>query len=187
MNSIEEKVDNATTKKYLALISIISRMENRLGWSELVYLSLNIFVFLFIVNFVSPLLRKSSYALTHIDLVLIFFCLVIGIFINAYWVAFAMRMQLKLKLRYFQVRFLERKLNCIGECIFSDESIFFDPDIRHLESPDNKEILKYPTSGLTRMDGFIGAAKPRLFSWIMPCLFIAIYWLIFLWVLPNIY
>jgi hypothetical protein len=120
------------------------------------------------------------------DLALFFICIVIGMSINAYWIAFAMRVQLKLKLRYFQARFMERKLNQAGEYIYSDESTFFNPDIRGLESPDNKETLEYPTSGLTRMDGFIGAAKPRYFSWLLPCLFVTIYWLIFVLIVTMI-
>lgn len=187
MNNVEQKTDNATTEKYIALTSIISRIEDRLRWSELVYLSLNIIVFLFIVTFISSLIHTTSYILTHMDLGFIFFCIIIGMSINAYWVAFAMRVQLKLKLRYFQARFLERKMNCIGEYIYSDESIFFNPDIRRLESPDNKDILQYPTSGLTRMDGFVGAAKPRHFSWLMPTLFASIYWMIFFLILSYIF
>jgi hypothetical protein len=180
MEENNKKVDNETVRKYLALISAIYEMEKRIGWAELVYLSLNLGIFLFIVSFVSNMIHKISYFFTT-NILFVLLCLVIGMSICVYWAASSIRLQLKLKLRYFQARFLERKMNCLGECILSDESIFFDPAIRRLESPDNKESLLYPTSGLSRMDGFIGSTKPRHFSWLMPILFFSIYWIIFIW------
>ncbi len=97
-----------------------------------------------------------------------------------------MRLQLRLKLRYFQARALERKMNCAGEFIFSDEHIFFEPTVYRLESFDKKETIFYPTSGPARMDGFVGSAKPRVFSWMFPLLFIIIYWTVFFLVLTVI-
>ncbi len=183
MNNTGQNEASYITSKYIALISIITRTEDRLRWSELVYLSLNILVFFFLISFVSSLTQKTGYLLTYMDIAMAFIYIVIGMSINAYWIAFAMRVQLRLKLRYFQARAMERKLDISGEHLFSDESIFFDPEIRQLQSADNKETLKYPSAGLTRMDGIIGAAKPRHFSWLIPCMFIFIYWLIFFLIL----
>lgn len=185
MNNTEQTTDGATTQIYTALISMISATEDRLRWSELIYFSLNIFAFIFLISFITTIMNKAGHIMTYMDLAFIFIFIVIGMSINAYWIAFAMRIQLKLKLRYFQARNIERKLNGENEFIFSDESIFFDPDIRQLKSRDNKDTLLYPTAGLTRMDGFIGAAKPRHFSWIMPCMFSVIYWSIFILVLTS--
>lgn len=186
MDNNQEKIFSVSHEKYIALMNSITNMEDRLRWSELIYLLLNIVVLLFSVLFISSLIHKVDYYLTYIDLTLIFSCLMIGMSIDAHWVASVMRAQLKLKLRYFQARSMERMFNNAGEYIFSDESIFFNPNIRRLESPDNKESLQYPTSGLARMDGFIGSAKPRYFSWMLPCLFIAIYWFIFFVVLTKV-
>ncbi|MEW6715148.1 MAG: hypothetical protein AB1306_08685 [Nitrospirota bacterium] len=186
MDNNQEKTPGVSHDTYIALMNSITNMEDRLRWSELIYLLLNIVVLLFSVLFISSLIHKVDYYLTYIDLTLIFSCLMIGMSIDAHWVASVMRAQLKLKLRYFQARSMERMFNNAGEYIFSDESVFFNPDIRRLESPDNKESLQYPTSGLARMDGFIGSAKPRYFSWMLPCLFIAIYWFIFFVVLTKV-
>jgi hypothetical protein len=186
MNNTEEKTNNVSTEKYIAIMSSISKMEDRLRWSELIYLSLDIAIFLFTIIFISFLVNKSGYYLTYLDLTLIFSCLIVGMSVSAHWVTSAMRAQLKLKLRYFQARNMERSMNIPGEQIFSDESIFFDPEIKRLESPDKKESLYYPDKGLTRMDGFIGRAKPRQFSFILPCLFIATYWFIFFVVITRI-
>jgi hypothetical protein len=71
-------------------------------------------------------------------------------------------------------------MDSAGENFFSDESIFFNPQIRKIESPDKKEILQYPVRGLTRMDGFIGAAKPRYLTWILPGVFFILY--LFTWI-----
>ena len=184
MNNTVQKEDNTITEKYTALISIISSIEARLGYSDLFYLFMNVFILLFIFTFTSYLIRISVYTLIFIDLAFIFSCIIVGIAINIYWIVFAMRIQLKLKLHYFQVRYMERKMNCEGACIYSDEAVFFNPDMRMIESPDNKETLYYPTSGASRMDGFIGSLKPRHFSWLLPCLFILIYWVVFFLVIP---
>lgn len=186
MNNAELEAGLATAKRYKALMSMITRTEDRLRTSELVYFSLNIIILLFTISFVSGLVHKISYYLTYMDYALVFLILTIGMSVNVYWVTFAMRLQLKLKLRYFQARAIERKMNCIGETIFSDENIFFDPGIHHLDSYDNKETLAYPAEGLTSMDGFIGRIKPRHFSWMLPCLFIAIYWTIFILLVTTI-
>jgi hypothetical protein len=187
MQDIKKTINTEeTTRKHIALMSLINEIEKRLGLSELVYLSLNIAVFLFIIRFISSLIYKTSYILTGIDLLLILSCIVIGMSICAYWVAFAMRLQLKLKLRYFQARFLERKMDCVGECIFADESTFFNPNINEIESADKKETLFYPTSGMLRMDGFIGSARPRHLSILMPFMFFIIYSTIFIWIIIKL-
>jgi len=179
MENNEQETNMATAEKYTTLISLISRIEDRLRRSDLIYLSLNIFVLLFMIVFTSSLTRKIDYFLTPLDLSFILICVAIGVLVNSSWIIFAMRTQLRLKLRYFQARTMERKMNCSGENIFSDEHIFFDPDIRRLDSFDNKEILHYPSKGLTAMDGFVGSAKPRHLSWILPTLFITIDWSMF--------
>jgi len=114
----------------------------------------------------------------------IFFSHTIGILINAYWTVSSTILQLKLKLRYFQARYLERKLDSSGEYIISDESFFFNSEIRKVESPDEKETVFYPTEGFLRMDGFIGAAKPRFLSLMMPFLFFIIYLLSLVTIIP---
>ncbi|MBI5663689.1 MAG: hypothetical protein HZC49_01180 [Nitrospirae bacterium] len=186
MNNAEQETGCATAERYNALMSMISRMEDRLRTSELVCFSLNLFVLMFSILFVSGLVQKINYYLTYMDYALSFLVLIIGMSINVYWVTFAMRLQLKLKLRYFQARSFERKMDCIGEYIFSDENIFFDPGIRFLNSYDNKERVEYPTTGLMRMDGFIGNIKPRQLTWMLPCLFIVIYWTIFILLITTI-
>ena len=184
MNNSGQKEDKNITAKYISLLSIISSIEARLGYSNLFYLFMNVLILLFVFTFTSYLLRSNGYVLIFLDLAFIFSCIIIGMAINVYWVAFAMRIQLKIKLHYFQARYMERKMNCEGESIYSDESIFFNPDMQMLESPDNKETLRYPTSGAARMDGFVGSLKPSHFSWLLPCLFIIIYWAIFFIVIP---
>jgi hypothetical protein len=186
MQDISREKEDDTTHKYIALMSIIHETEKRLGFADLFFLLLNLGTMLFTVYFIFSLFQRNSLALSSIELLLILFCLVIGMAICVYWAAYSIRIQLKLKLRYFQARFLERKMDCTGENIFSDESVFFNPEINSLDSPDKKEILLYPTTGLTRMDGFIGAAKPRYFSWFMPILFFAMYWVIFIWIIIKV-
>lgn len=178
MNNVEQETGFATIERYKSLISIISTMENRLRYSELIYFSLNLIVLLFTISYISSLVHKINYLLTYMDYALVFLILIVGMSINIYWVTFAMRLQLQLKLRFFQARSIERKMNCTGEYIYSDDHIFFDPDVRHLDSYDNRERVYYPTEGITRMDGFIGTIKPRHFSWLLPSLFISMYWIL---------
>ena len=186
MQDINREQGDHTIHKYIALITAIHETQKRLGFTDLIFLSLNLLMMLFTVHFISSLLQGTFRVLSSMELLLVLFCLVIGMAICVYWAAYAIRIQLKLKLRYFQARFLERKMDCAGECIFSDEAFFFDPAVRRIDSPDKRESLSYPTDGLTRMDGFIGAAKPRYFSWFMPMLFFVMYWVIFIWIIIKV-
>ncbi len=161
-----------TVQKYLELMKMISTMENRLVRSEMIYLIVNIFVFF-----------SSTISLSRVQFFgypYPLFWLVIGMFLCVFWIASAMRLQLKLKLRYFQARYLERKMDSAGENFFSDEGIFFNSKIRKIESPDEKELLQYPVKGLNRMDGFLGATKPRHLTWILPSIFFIFY--LFTWI-----
>ncbi len=156
-----------TVEKYVALMNMICIMENRLVRSEMVYLIINILVFF---SSTLSLNRVNFFGYTYL-----LFWFVIGMFLCVFWIASSIRLQLKLKLRYFQARYLERKMDSAGENFFSDESIFFNPEIRKIESSDKKEVLQYPVRGFTRMDGFIGAAKPRYLTWILPSVFFFLY------------
>ena len=180
-NQKQEQEQEETNKKYIVLLSTINEIEKRMGWTELVYLTLNLVIFLFVIGFISFLMRDDLFS--TLELLFVLLSLVVGMSICSYWSVSAIRLQLRLKLRYFQARFLERKMQCVGEYLLSDESIFFEPTVRHLESADGKEHLYYPTKGLSRMDGFIGAAKPRYFSWLLPIMFFVFYWVIFIWMI----
>ena len=100
--------------------------------------------------------------------------LVIGMAVSCYWIAYAMRLQLRLKLRYFQARFLERKLGGIGEDIFSGDGRF-NKDMTSLDSPDGKETASYPKDGAVSLDGIFGGAKPRRLSWYMPLMYFVVF------------
>lgn len=175
MEETEKKSDNESDRTYLTIVSLIEGIENRLKWSELVHILINLIVFGILAIFVAMTIKEIGGPINPIHLLFIFFCLSIGIAINTFWVASSMRLQLKLKLRYFQARFLERKLNRAGEYIFSDESAFFNPDIGRIESPDGKETTSFPKKGILRMDGVLGSAKPRILSILLPLLFFIIY------------
>ena len=166
MDEMNEKAQQ-TVQKYLALIKMICTMENRLVRSEMVYLIINLFIFL------ASTLSINRNGLLSGSLVL--FWSTLGMFVCIFWITSSLRLQLKLKLRYFQARYLERKMDSAGENFCSDESIFFDPEVRKIESPDKKDLLLYPVKGLGRMDGFIGAAKSRYLTWILSCIFFFFY------------
>lgn len=174
MDGPNDKID-LTVQKYLGLMNMISTVENRMVRTEMIYLIINIFVF-----FVSMLSLPKVHFFGYPS---VLFWLIIGMFVCVFWISSTLRVQLKLKLRYFQARYLERKMDSAGENFFSDESIFFNPKIRKLESPDEKEVLEYPGKGFKRMDGLFGAAKPRHLTWILPSVFFVFYfiaWIFFL-------
>jgi hypothetical protein len=145
----------------------------------MVYLIINIFI-LFTSTISFGLLKSLGHPFLYLRAAYPLVWLSIGMVLCAYWIAFAMRLQLKLKLRYFQVRYLERKIDSPGENFFSDEEIFFDSKERKIESPDKKELLQYPTKGFIRLDGFMGTAKPRHLTWILAGIFFIIYLLTFI-------
>ena len=166
MDETNEKAQQ-TVQKYLLLMKMICIMENRLVRSEMVYLIINIFI-----------LFSSTMALNREEFFGHYFVLfwsAFGMFVCLFWITSSMRLQLKLKLRYFQARYLERKMDSAGENFCSDEAIFFNRQIRKIESPDKKEFLQYPVKGLSRMDGLMGAAKSRYLTWILPGIFFLFY------------
>ncbi len=180
MDETNEKTEQ-TVQKYLLLMNMIGTMEDRLLRSEMLYLIANIFIFFsstISLNMLKPFGSSYFYISTYFFL----FWLVIGMFVCIFWIASAMRLQLKLKLRYFQARYLERKMGSAGENFCSDEDIFFNRKIRNIESPDKEELLQYPVKGFARMNGFIGAAKPRHLTWILPSIFFILYLLAFIYI-----
>lgn len=183
MEENEKQIDNETTKKYLSVLTLIHEKEKYMRFYEIAYIFLNIVVFFFTIFYISVVINSTIQTISFLEMLFILLCHVFGISINTYWTASSMRMQLKLKLRYFQARFLERKLNRSGEFIFSDESIFFDAKNGKIESPDGKETLIYPRKGPLRMDGFIGSAKPRVLSLFFPIIFFIVYIVSFISVL----
>jgi hypothetical protein len=173
-----EKQDNSTLTKYLALLSIIEQVQNRLQWSELVYILLNFMVFFPSIYLITFVFKKPGFS-NSFQLLSLLFCFVMGMLINTYWTISSIRLQLRLKLRYFQARSLERKFNCSGEFFITDESLYFNPKIGEVQSFDGKETIFYPNKGILRMDGFIGAAKPRVLSLMIPSIFFIIYIILF--------
>ncbi len=172
--NIEETV-SGTLQKYIAILSSINRVQARLQWSEIAFIFLNIAVFFPTAYLLMCISSNNRTFGNSTDVLIVLLCHVIGIFINSYWTASSMRLQLKLKLNYFQARFLERKMNAAGEFIISDEELFFNPQKGRITSPDGEETLIYPAQGAFRMDGFVGAARPRILSICMPLLFFIIY------------
>ena len=184
MDETNEQMERSL-KKYLILMRMICITESRLTRSEMVYLIINILIFLtstICLNLVKFLAPSYFYSSFHYVL----FWLAIGMVLCVFWIMSAIRLQLKLKLRYFQARYLERKMDSAGESFCSDEANFFNPEIRRIESPDKKEVLQYPTKGLTRMDGWLAAAKPRHLTWILPSVFFILYLLIFINILFDV-
>jgi hypothetical protein len=178
MEETNEKMQQSV-QKYHLLMEMIGMMENRLIRFEIVYLIINILILL--TSTISlGLLKSLGPRLFYLGAAYPLVWLSIGMLLCALWIAFAMRLQLKLKLRYFQVRYLERKIDSPGENFFSDEEIFFNTKTGKIESSDKKELLQYPTKGFTHMDGFMGRAKPRYLTWMLPSIFFIIYLLTFI-------
>jgi len=180
MNMPESNSQPATLGKYLAVLQTITKVENRLTWSEFTYIILNLFVLFFIIGLNVYMHCNPALYTSFIGVLSAMLCIVVGETLCIYWVISSMRMQLKLKLRYFQARSLERKMDSPGEFIISEEYIFFDRDMKQIESFDTKETVSYPTTGAVRLDGFAGSAKPRHLSWMLPSLFFLIYCVFFI-------
>ncbi|MBF0565742.1 MAG: hypothetical protein HQK89_10900 [Nitrospirae bacterium] len=163
-------------RKYQAVLNLITVIENRLLTVELFFITMNTGILFFILWYESSLPgfdRGGSSSVLRLFSVML--CIVVGEAICVYWVIVAMRLQLKLKLRYFQARSLERKMDSPDEFFISDESLFFNPTHGIVRSSDGREEVVYPNAGALRMDGFAGSAKPRHLSWIFPALFFFLY------------
>ncbi|MBF0607676.1 MAG: hypothetical protein SFH39_11205 [Candidatus Magnetobacterium sp. LHC-1] len=178
------RADHSTQKKYIALMQTILAMENRLTWTEFAYLVLNIGILFFSIALLAYVTDKTD---VHIIYISSLFFIVIGEFTCLYWIISSMKIQMKLKLRYFQARYMERKQGLRDEAFFTDESSYFNPAVGYLESPDNRERVDYPKAGATRMDGFAGSAKPRHLSWAMVTVLFFIYIVLMVFVLLQMF
>ena len=187
MNMSETKSVSDTLKKYLSVLHTITKVENRLTWSEFTYIFLNLFVLFFIIGLNLYMHSNPPLYTSFLGVLATMLCIVVGETLCIYWVISSMRIQLKLKLRYFQARALERKMDNPGEFIVSEEYIFFDRNIKQIESFDTKETVHYPSTGAVRMDGFAGSAKPRHLSWMLPSLFFLIYCIFFILTIFRIF
>jgi hypothetical protein len=178
------KSNEGTLEIYLRLIDTINEHQSRLVWSELVFIALEVAVFFACIFQVIQLGDRPVQTVGTISSATVLMSLVIGMAISAYWVAYSMRLQLRLKLRYFQARHLERMLGGVGEDIFTGDALF-NKDMTLLESPDGVETIVYPRKGALRMDGLFGSAKPRVLSALMPGMFFILFLALFVWVLVG--
>jgi hypothetical protein len=169
---------------YLRLVDTINEHQSRLVWSELVFIAFEVAIFFGCVVQVIRMGDRPIQSVGTISSATVLVSLVIGIAVSAYWIAYSMRLQLRLKLRYFQARYLERKLGGIGEDIFAGDARF-NKDMTTLESPDGVETIVYPRKGALRMDGLFGGAKPRVLSVLMPGLFFILFMTLFIWILVG--
>lgn len=172
-----QTADSGTIRKYVALLQLITSQQNRLTWVEVAFMALDILLLMATVMYISfkPINPSSSIEITFTILLL-----AVGEALSAYWLTFAMRLQLRLKLHYFQARQFERSMGRVSEDIFIGEALF-NKDHLMLKSADGLETIEYPSKGFLKMDGFASSAKPRHLSWFMPALFSAIYLFIFVW------
>ena len=181
----EEKQSRVGTLEiYLRLIDTINEHQSRLVWSELAFIALEVVIFCACVLQVLRLGDRPAQTVGTISSAAVLMSLVVGMAVSAYWVAYSMRLQLRLKLRYFQARHLERKLGGDGEDILTGDALF-NKDRTELESPDGVESIFYPRKGALRMDGVFGAAKPRVLSVLMPGVFFILFLTLFVWILVG--
>jgi hypothetical protein len=169
---------------YLRLIDTINEHQSRLVWSELGFIALEVAIFFACVFQVVRLGDRPAQTIGTISSAAVLMSLVVGMAVGGYWVAYSMRLQLRLKLRYFQARNLERKLGGVGEDIFTGDA-HFNKDMTELESPDGVESIVYPRKGALRMDGIFGGAKPRVLSALMPAVFFVLFLALFVWILVG--
>ena len=180
----EAKSNQGTLDIYLRLIDTINEHQSRLVWSELVFMVFEAAIFFACILQVVRLGDHPVQTVGTISSSAVLMSLVIGMAVSAYWVAYSMRLQLRLKLRYFQARNLERKLGGVGEDIFTGDALF-NKDMTLLESPDGVESIVYPRRGALRMDGLFGGAKPRVLSALMPGMFFILFLTLFVWILVG--
>ncbi|MCG8421256.1 MAG: hypothetical protein MJE77_25330 [Proteobacteria bacterium] len=133
-------------------------------------LALSIGVVLILLSFPADLeiiaKPKESNPMARTFLLLL---LTMGMGLCTYWTAQSLRLQMRLKLRYFQTRAVERAMGNPNTNLLSDEATFFNK--HELVASDGLEKMLYPDS----LDGFMGHLRMRAWSWFLPCMFFVSY------------
>lgn len=173
-----------TLEIYLRLFDAIHEHQSRLAWSEIVFIVLETVIFLAGVAQLTRIGDRPAETADTIATAAILTTLAIGMVVGAYWIGYASRLQLRLKLRYFQARYLERKLGGVGEDVLSGDARF-NKDVTELESPDGEEIIVYPHGASRRASGLLESTRRRLPSVVTPVLFFMIFSALFVWVLAT--
>jgi cation transporter-like permease len=81
------------------MIDTINEHQARLVWSELVFIVLEVLIFFVCLFQVVRLGNRPAQSVGTISSTAVLMSLVIGMAVSAYWVAYSMRLQLRLKLR----------------------------------------------------------------------------------------
>ena len=171
------KAGRGTLEIYLRLFDAIHEDQSRLAWSEIVFIVLEVAIFLACIAQITRIGDRPAETVDTIGSAAILLSLAIGMVVGAYWIGYASRLQIRLKLRYFQARYLERKLGGVGEDVLSGDARF-NKDTTTLKSPDGEETLVFP-------HGTAESARRRLLSVVTPALFFAIFGALFIWILAT--
>jgi hypothetical protein len=95
----EPRPERNTLRIYLRMIDTINEHQARLVWSELVFIVLEVLIFFVCLFQVVRLGNRPAQSVGTISSTAVLMSLVIGMAVSAYWVAYSMRLQLRLKLR----------------------------------------------------------------------------------------
>jgi hypothetical protein len=178
------KADRGTLEIYLRLFDAIHEHQSRLAWSEIVFIVLEVGIFFACIAQVTRIGDRPVDTVGTIGVATVLMSLAIGMVVGTYWMGYVSRLQLRLKLRYFQARYLERKLGGVGEDVLTGDSRF-NKDSGALESPDGQETIVFPGGAASRTQGHLVSARRRLLSVVTPAVFFVIFAALFAWVLAT--
>ena len=178
------KADRGTLEIYLRLFDAIHEHQSRLAWSEIVFIALETVIFLACIAQVTRIGDLPADTVDTIGIAAVLMSLAIGMVVGVYWMGNVSRLQQRLKLRYFQARYLERKLGGVGEDVLTGDSRF-NKDSTTLESPDGKETIVFPLGLSSQSQNPLASARRRLLSVVAPAVFFMIFAALFVWVLAT--
>ena len=178
------KADDKTLSIYLRLFDAIHEQQARLAWSEIVFIIVEVVIFLACISQITRIGDRPAETADTIGFAAILTTLALGMMVGVYWIGYASRLQLRLKLRYFQARYLERKLGGVGEDVLTGDTRF-NKDTTTLESPDGEETIVFPYGASVQPSGVLESSRRRLLSVVTPSIFFVIFGALFVWMLVT--
>jgi hypothetical protein len=155
---------NILLEEYKILVDFLKFHHRRRQTFETTFLTINTIL----VSGIAYILKSAT---LETKIFLIPIC-IIGVIVSMVWLCIGERIAIDGNLKYFQLRCVERKLNCSGGILITGHNFFFGK--KDIKSTDGQDNIKYPEGIIRRLISFRVVWTDRFLSIVFICLFLGL-------------